>query len=157
MKMIKALFVVPMVLLLLPGAFATQPSSGSGTFTATSGPPHVRSAGGNMIITHSVMFTISGTISGTCTAQERDVMHANGISNFHGSCTLTGKIGDKSGTIVERYSGRGTMASFEGRFVGGQGTAGLAGMHVTGSFKGMSTGEGTIAGTYTLQWHIDPK
>src|SRR6267378_911522 len=71
-KKINAMPIIPLALLLLPGAYAIQPSSGSGTFTATNGAPTARSAGGNMIITHSVMFTITGTIAGT--VRERSEM-----------------------------------------------------------------------------------
>jgi len=49
------------------------------------------------------------------------------------------------------------MNSLEGRFVVGQGTAGLEGFHGVGTFKGTANAEGTTTGTYTLQWHIDPK
>ena len=157
MKKINALLIIPLALLLLPGAYAKQPSSGSGTFTATNGAPHVRSAGGNMIITHSVMFTITGTIAGTCKGQERDVVHADGTLEFHGTCSFTGSAGEKSGTTVDLYNGRGNMASFAGRFVVGHGTGGLEGFHGVGTFKASANGEGGTTGTYTLQWHIDPK
>ena len=156
-KKINALLIIPLALLLLPGAYATRPSSGSGTFTATNGAPTARSAGGNMIITHSVMFTITGAIAGTCKGQERDVVHADGTLEFHGMCTFTGSAGEKSGTTIDRYNGKGTMASFEGRFVVGQGTGGLDGLHGVGAFEASANGEGTSTGTYTLQWHIDPK
>jgi len=156
-KKINALLIIPLALLLLPGAYATRPSSGSGTFTATNGAPTARSAGGNMIITHSVMFTITGAIAGTCKGEERDVVHPDGTTTFHGSCTFTGSAGEKSGTTIDRYNGKASMNSLEGRFVVGQGTAGLEGFHGVGTFKGTANAEGTTTGTYTLQWHIDPK
>src|SRR5438445_10668590 len=126
-KKINAMLIIPLALLLLPGAYATQPTSGSGTFTATNGAPTARLAGGNMIITHSVMFTITGAIAGTCKGQERDVVHADGTLEFHGTCTFTGSAGETSGTTTERYNGEGTIASFAGRFVVGHGTGGLEG------------------------------
>src|SRR5438445_12758792 len=89
-KKINALLIIPLALLLLPGAYATRPSSGSGTFTATNGAPIARSAGGNMIITHSVMFTITGTIAGSCKGQQRAVLHGHGTFDVTGMWTLTG-------------------------------------------------------------------
>lgn len=104
---------LPLVLLLLPAVYATHHGTGSGTFTGSNGTPHVRTAGGNMIITHSVIFTIAGASSGTCAGQERDVFHPRGRVTFQGMCTFTGMVGGKSGTAVERYSGTGSMTSFE--------------------------------------------
>src|SRR5438445_12799611 len=155
-KKINALLIIPLALLLLPGAYATQPRSGSGTFTATNGAPHVRSAGGNMIITHSVMFTITGAIAGTCKGEERDVVHPDGTTTFHGSCTFTGSSGEKSGTTIDRTNGKASMNSLEGRFVVVQGTAGLTELHGVATLQGTATAEVTTTATYTTQCHLEP-
>src|SRR5947209_20387793 len=103
-KKINALLIIPLALLLLPGAYATRPSSGSGTFTATNGAPTARSAGGNMIITHSVMFTITGAIAGTCKGEERDVVHPDGTTTFHGRllCHQDGRSEEHTSELQSR-------------------------------------------------------
>ncbi|OLD02640.1 MAG: hypothetical protein AUJ07_08260 [Crenarchaeota archaeon 13_1_40CM_3_53_5] len=90
------IFLTP--LLLLPIAFATSSSSGSGTYSASSTPTSVRTQNGNTIIDSNVVFTIAGTISGTCTGTERDVVHPNGIVTFRGACTFSGTFAGASGT-----------------------------------------------------------
>ncbi len=157
-KTIKVLLLsLPLVLLLLPAVYATHPGTGSGIFTGSNGTPHVRTAGGNMIITHIVTFTITGASSGTCAGQERDVFHPGGTVTFQGMCTFIRMVGGKSGTAVERFSGTGSMTSFEGRFVIVKGTDGLTNLRGRGTFQGMPTGPDTSTGTYSMQFHFDPK
>jgi len=134
---------------LLPVANASRSSTGTGSFTATSTTMNVRSAGPNTVIDSQSSFTATGFFTGTCVGTTRSVGRSNGQSTAHGSCTFTGTIGDKSGTLVFRLEFTGVGASFQGRFVGVQGSGGLAGVHVSGTFQGMATGMTTSAGTYS--------
>ncbi|HVH14670.1 MAG TPA: hypothetical protein VNA15_02985 [Candidatus Angelobacter sp.] len=130
-------------------ANASKTSTGTGSFTATSNVVNMRSAGPNTVFDSKVSFTATGFFTGTCDGTSHSVSLLNGRSTSHGSCTFTGSIGDKSGTVIFRLQVTGEGASFQGRFVGGQGSGDLAGAHITGTFQGKGTSVTTSAGTYS--------
>src|SRR5712691_6075889 len=137
------------LLLLLPVAYAA-PTSASGSFTVSNSPPTVRTAGGNMILTYDGSFTSTGTFVGTCSGQEVTVLHPDGTANTRATCTFTGTVGDKSGTLMFLTVAQGQGSSFHGHFtLLAGGTGGLASLRGEGSFSGTATGPLTSAGTYT--------
>ncbi len=154
MRKLRALIVLLIALTFVPIfsiAHASRPSNGSGGFTSTSTPTNVRMAGPNTIIHATASFTATGTFAGTCDGTSDAVTLANGRAITHGVCTFTGSVNDKSGTAVFRFQATGQGTSFHGTFVLGDGSGGLAGLHVTGTFQGMATGPSSAMGTYTAQ------
>src|SRR2546428_4780965 len=141
----------PLLLLLLPVAYAA-PTSASGSFTVSNSPPTARAAGGNMILTYDSSFTATGTFVGTCSGQAVTVMHADGTANTRATCTFTGTVGDKSGTAIFPILAPGRGFSLRGHFtILAGGTGGLASLRGEGPFSGSATGPLTSAGTYTGQ------
>src|SRR6266705_3254988 len=137
------------LLLLLPVAYAA-PTSASGSFTVSNSPPTARAAGGNMILTYDASFTATGTFVGTCSGQEVTVVHPDGTANTRATCTFTGTVGDKSGTLMFLTVAQGQGSAFHGHFtLLAGGTGGLANLRGEGSFSGAATGPLTSAGTYT--------
>jgi hypothetical protein len=141
--------------LLAQPASATAPTSGSGTFTIAFGPvTSSRTADGNTFLTVTATEVIAGAITGTATVQFSQVIHASGDSNVNGVITCACTVGGQAGTVEFRFvaSGAGTAANpLEGQFVAQNGTAGLASLHLNGTFRAVGPG-----GTYTVRWHFDP-
>ncbi len=156
MRILKIALLALAFLSLVSVANASKSSTGTGSFTATSNVVNMRSAGPNTVFDSKVSFTATGFFTGTCVGTSHSVSRSNGQSTTHGSCTFTGSISDKSGTVIFRLQATGEGASFQGRFVGGQGSGGLAGLHITGTFQGMGTGVTTSAGTYSAKVHFSP-
>ena len=144
------------LLSLVSVASASKSSTGTGSFTTSSSGVHVRTAGENTVTDAKFTLTITGILTGTCVGTSRAVMLPSGHGTTHGSCTFTGSVGHSSGTAVLRFQATGQGVSFQGRDVIEQGTAGLAGLHATGTFQGMATGATTSAGTYSTNFHFDP-
>src|SRR5256712_12205661 len=138
----------PLLLLLLPVAYAA-PTSASGSFTMNNSPPTAWGAGGNMILTYDSAFTSTGTFVGTCSGQVVTVTHADGTANTKATCTFTGTVGDKSGTVMFHIVAQGRGSSFQGHFTLLAGTGGLASLRGEGPFSGTATGPLTSVGTYT--------
>jgi len=149
MRLLKIAVMVIAILSFVSVANASKSSTGTGSFTATSTVVNMRSAGPNTVFDSNVSFTATGLFAGTCVGPSHSVSLSNGKSTTHGSCTFTGSIGENSGTVIFRIQVMGEGASFQGRFVAGQGTEGLAGVHITGTFQGMGTGPTTSTGTYS--------
>jgi hypothetical protein len=156
MRFLKIALLAVAFLLLLPVANASRSSTGTGSFTTISTPVNVRSAGPNTVFDSKASFTATGFLAGTCVGTTHSVGRSNGQSTTHGSCIFTGSISDKSGTLTFRLEIRGVGASFQGRFVGVQGTGELAGVHISGTFQGMATGMTTSAGTYSASAQSSP-
>lgn len=156
MRFLKIALLAIAFLLMVSVANASKSSTGTGSFTATNNVVDMRSAGPNTVFDSMVSFTATGFFTGTCVGTSHSVSLSNGQSTTHGSCTFTGSIGDKSGTVSFRLQIAGEGASFQGRFVGGQGTGDLAGVHITGTFQGMGTGMTTSAGTYSANVQFGP-
>jgi hypothetical protein len=147
--------------LALPSAEAGRPEPASGQFFPCfnyAGPP--RQVGENVI----VMFNISGSSTGTFTSTstgivgtEMDVVHRDGSITLHGTLLFTGSVnGGPEGTMVFTYEGIGNAVTGHEtlRFVGRQGTGGLAGVHANltaeGDVGAPSPGcDVSGAGTYT--------
>ena len=123
----------------LPRAEAGTPQPASGGFFPCfnyAGPP--RQVGDNLIITFNVTGTSTGTFTGSFVGTEMQVVHSDGSINLHGSLVLTGSIGNSSGTLVFTYEGIGNAVTGHETLhgVGGQGTDGLAGVHVNLTLEG---------------------
>ena len=147
----------------VPLAFPSAEASGpplpaSGGFFPCfnyAGPP--RQVGENLIITFNISGSSNGTFIGSVEGTELDVVHRDGSITLHGTFLFTGSVnGGPEGTLFVTYEGIGnTVTGHETlRFVGRQGTGGLAGVHTN------LTAEGDVgapnpgcdlsgAGTYT--------
>src|SRR5438093_6631121 len=156
MRFFEIVVMVMAILSCVSVANASKSSTGAGSFTATSTVVNMHSAGPNTVFDSNVSFTATGLFAGTCVGPSRSASLSNGKSTTHGSCTFTGSIGENSGTVIFRIQVMGEDASFQGRFVAGQGTEGLAGVHITGTFQGMGTGPTTSAGTDSATGQFTP-
>ena len=140
--------------LLAQPAWATAPTDGSGTFTFAAAVTNSRQADGNTFLILSGTEKIMGTITGVATVQFDQVIHPSGEANIKGLITCACSVGGRSGTTEFRFegSGAGTAASpLEGQFVAQNGSGGLAGLRLDGTFNSVGPG-----GTYTVRWHFDP-
>jgi hypothetical protein len=164
-KILVLALLVLLPLLAVTPAYATRPTIGHGTVTLTSSVMigTSRTAGGNTIAMFKNTFSLTGALTGTAVALERDVMHSSsdrtfitfqGVANFTSS-----NVEGPSGTLVIHYVGINNGTFIHGQFVAGHGTGSFADFHGQGEFSG-KTGtsvEGPApALNYTLKWHIDP-
>src|SRR2546425_9408252 len=162
MKLAALVLVVLLPVLAVTATYATKPTIGSGTVTLEGNPVVVssRTADGNTIATLKNTFLLTGTLTGTAVALERDVTHTSGdrsFTTFHGEANFTASNGEaSSGTLVIRYVGINNGTFVHGQFVivRNSGTDSCADFHGQGSFSGKA-GIG-VAMDYTLKWHIDP-
>ena len=154
-------FLVPLVA--VSTVAAAKPSMGMGTVTLTSSTVLHR----EVLNHHSVLviakntFSVTGNLSGTAVAIERDLMHnvtRDGktvtITTFHGNANFTGTLGGKSGTLVVRYEGRNNSTFIRGTFTVSHGTGQLTGVHGQGRFHGsalLSEGHPSPL-DYTIHW-----
>jgi hypothetical protein len=166
MKIAALLLLALLPLLAVTATYATKPATGSGKVSLVGQPTLVgssRPAGDNTIATFKKTFDLTGTLTGTAKALERDVTHASGdksFTTFHGEANFTGSANGVSGKLVISYVGTRNATFIHGQFVAGNGTGLLADFHGQGSFSGkVGTGAGGMAlpFDYTLKWHIDPK
>ncbi len=127
-------FILLTPLLLLPVTFASSSSSGSGTFSVNSTPTSIRTDDGNTIINSNVVLTIAGTISGTCTGTQRDVINQAGTDTFRGACAFSGTFAGVSGTAQFHYRGTATATSVQGTFRAEDGSGGLDDLEARGTF-----------------------
>jgi hypothetical protein len=144
--------------LTLPSAEAARPELASGQFFPCfnyAGPP--RQVGENVIITFNISGSSNGTFIGSVEGTELDVVHRDGSITLHGTFLFTGSVnGGPEGTLAFTYEGIGNAVTGHEtlRFVGRQGTGGLAGIYAN------LTAEGDVgapnpgcdlsgAGTYT--------
>jgi uncharacterized protein DUF3224 len=125
----------------LPSAEASPPQPASGEFFpcfSFAGPP--RQAGENLIITFNISNwrTSTGTFIGSGEGTELDVVHPDGSITLHGSFLFTGSVDGRSGTMVFSYEGIGNAVTGHEtlRFVGKQGTRGLAGIYANLTAEG---------------------
>ena len=127
--------------LTLPSAEAGgTPLPASGEFFPCfnyAGPP--RQVGENLIITFNISGTSTGTFTGSSiTGTELDVVHRDGSITLHGSILFTGSVNGRSGTMLFTYEGIGNAVTGHEtlRFVGRQGTGGLAGVYANITAEG---------------------
>ena len=122
------------------------------------GPP--RQVGENVIVTFNITGSSTGTFTSTSTGvvgTEMDVVHRDGSITLHGTLLFTGSVnGGPEGTMLFTYEGIGNAVTGHEtlRFVGRQGTGGLAGVHANLTAEGdvgtVSPGcDVSGAGTYT--------
>ena len=158
MKVLKAvLAAAPLLasLLLLPaGASASALPSGSGSFTATGEVISVHQADGNTIVTATEVQALTGVLTGTRVASGTMTFHPDGTFTAHDTGTFTGTIDGRTGSITIRGASSGTGAAGTGQIVGDQGTGGLAGLHLQGTFQPVVTSATTAEGTYSIQYHF---
>src|SRR6266700_4284971 len=148
---------LPLVLsliLLVPMANASIPTSATGSFTATVTITSISQADGNTIITAIETQTLSGFLTGTRIANGVEIIHPDGTFNAHDTGTFTGTVNGMSGTAVITGSSAGIGATGTGQFVIELGTVALAGLHAQGAFQPIVTGPTTVTGTYSLQYHF---
>ena len=100
------------------------------------GPP--RQVGDNLIITFNVSGPATGTFTGSSTGTELDVVHPDGSISLHGTLLFTGSINGRSGTLLLSYEGIGNAVTGHEtlRFVGREGTGGLAGIYANVTAEG---------------------
>ena len=119
-------------------------------------PTGARTADSNTIITANATGALSGALTGTFTEELRQVFHADGTSDFHGTVTCTCTIERMTGTVVLRFEGSGTggsAGSVAGQFTVASATGNLEGLHGQGTFAQTSP---AVAGTYEINMHRDP-
>jgi hypothetical protein len=148
MRIATILFLLPLALLFVPAVFATAPQTGTGGFTIAMSNRQTRTAGGNTIITHDDVLTVTGIISGTCTGSETDIAHADGTANGHGTCDFTGMVNEKNVSATFQFNIVNKGTSFIGHF----GTTHNSGVHIQGTFQPT----GPTTGTYTVNFHFNP-
>jgi len=162
MKIAALVLIVLLPVLAVTATYATKPTIGTGTVTLVGKPVVVssRTAGDNTITTLKNTFHLTGALTGTAVALERDVTHASSdksFTTFQGEANFTNSNGEaSSGTLVIHYVGINNGTFVHGQFVivGNSGTGSFADFHGQGSFSGKA-GIG-LAMAYTLKWHIDP-
>jgi hypothetical protein len=158
MKIAALVLVVLLPVLAVTATYATKPTIGTGTVTLVSSTPigSSRTAGGNTITTLKNTFHLTGALTGTAVALERDVTHASSdksFTTFQGEANFTSSNGEaSSGTLVIHYVGINNGTVIHGQFVAGSGTGSMADFHGQGEFSGKAG----MALNYTLKWHIDP-
>jgi hypothetical protein len=146
--------------LMLPSAEAGPPGPASGGFNPCFVITNVQQAGPNTIITFNVTVTATGTLTGSLTGTELDVVHPDGSITLHGTSLMTGSInGGRSGTLLFTYTGIGNINTGHEslRWVGRQGTDGLAGVHAEGTIEGdlvPASGDCNVAGAGTYNGQI---
>ncbi len=153
MKTTRALFLIPLALLLLPVSYAATPTTGTGTFTLVSATTtSARTADGNTIITQNLMFTIAGAETGNIAFHGTTVVLSTGNSVAFGTGTLAGSVLGRSGTIVFRAEDTAEAGVANGQFVflSGTGTGELANLHGQGMFQfGGTTGTYSVTAIFT--------
>jgi Protein of unknown function (DUF3224) len=153
-----ALAALPLLasLLVLPaGVSASSSSPGSGNFTATGEIISVHQADGNTIVTATEVQALTGTLTGTRVASGTMTFHPDGTFTAHDTGTFTGTIDGRTGSITISGASTGTGNIGTGQIVGDQGTGGLAGLHLQGTFQPMVTSATTAEGTYAIRFHFD--
>lgn len=142
------------VLLLPANAGATEPISGGGTFTVTS--TEITSTqvtdDGDVILTILVTSTLTGIMEGTTVAEERAVVHPDGLITVNTFDTFTGTVNGIAGTAVFRVVGViDATGALTGQFSIFGGTGGLANLRGQGTIEGVGD-----VGTYAVDIHFDP-
>jgi hypothetical protein len=160
MKIAALVLIVLLPVLAVTATYATKPAMGSGTATLSHrtmvGSP--RPAGDNTITTFKETFDLTGTLTGTAKALERDVTHASSertFITFQGEANFTSSSGEaQPGKLVIHYVGINNGTFIHGQFVAGNGTGSFADFHGQGEFSGKVAM--MLVLKYTLQWHIEP-
>ena len=147
------------VFVLTPAPAAAEAASGQ-FFSCFNYAGRPRQVGENVIVTFNISGSSTGTFTSTSTGvvgTEMDVVHRDGSITLHGTFLFTGSVnGGPEGTMLFTYEGIGNAVTGHEtlRFVGRQGTGGLAGVHANltaeGDVGAASPGcDVSGAGTYT--------
>lgn len=88
-----------------PAVTSAGPPKASGTWVDCNFAPLVREAGPPTIVTVGITQDFSGTLNGTYTGSERDVIQGDGSATFQDGGIFTGTIAGRSGTATFRYDG----------------------------------------------------
>jgi len=162
MKTIKLLIFLPIALLLVFPAHATQHSTATGTVSGNSGSTITerRIADNNTFVTATGMLSFSGGILGEGPTTTTGVIHnSTGIAQVKVDMEFSGTVmGSQPGTmeilLIGVFTGFGTPATtLEGHLVLNDGTEGLAGIHGEGTLVATSIESGI---TYSVNIHFDP-
>jgi hypothetical protein len=149
-----ALPVLASLLLLPAGANASTLSAGSGSFTTTGEVISVRQADGNTIVTATEVQILTGALNGTRLATGIQIFHPDGTFTAHDSGTFTGTVGGRTGTIIVSGASTGVGNIGHGQIVGDQGTGGLAGLHLQGTFQPVIISATEADGSYSIHFHF---
>ena len=131
-------------------AQASDPVSGSSTFTISFVPVVERTADGNTMIDYTFVMNTAGIVDGTRICSGELLIHADGSFNTENSGIFTGIIAGKSGTAEMSFWGSGTFASAGGNLTVTHGMDGLAGVHADGKVSGSATDPTTFVGTISF-------
>ncbi len=106
-----ALLTIPsmaIITMLLPVAYATAPSTATGSFTFTSSTiAFEKCADGNTCFLLSAAGTATGTFTGSFTiSNSPNVIHKDGTGEFRGDLICTCSVSGHSGTIVFHLHGK---------------------------------------------------
>jgi hypothetical protein len=151
-----ALVAAALAVLTLPAdAGATAPISGSGTFTRTSAITTSTQVtdDGSVILTQQVTVTYTGIMDGTTAAEQRVVIHPDGVITVTTLVTFTGTVDGIAGTAVFHGVGHASAATgaFTGQFTFIDGSGGLTNLRGQGTIEGVGG-----AGSYTVGIHFAP-
>ena len=149
-----ALPVLASLLLLPASANASTLSSGSGSFTTTGEVISVRQADGNTIVTATEVQILTGALNGTRLATGIQIFHPDGTFTAHDSGTFTGTVSGRTGTIIISGASTGVGNIGNGQIVGDQGTGGLAGLHLQGTFQPVIISATEADGSYSIHFHF---
>jgi hypothetical protein len=143
------------LLLLVPGAYASPPVTGSGTFNATVATETVvHSDNGNTLYQFTGQDDFTGTETGTGPFTLSLLVHSSGADTGSGTITCSCTVGGQTGTINIQFTSSGTFGgSGDGHFED-TGSGGLAGYHGVGVFQFVTTATG-FTGPYQIQYHFD--
>lgn len=153
-----AFFALPLLasLLLVPAsANASTLESGTGSFTATGTVTSVKHVDGNTIVTATEVQPLTGVLTGVRVAEGITIFHANGTFEAHDTGTFTGTVDGKTGTLTISGASSGAGSTGDGTIVGYNGTGGLAGLHLHGTFQPVITGPTTAEGPIQVQYHFE--
>lgn len=146
--------IIPVV---VSSANAAKPTVGMGTVALVHSQvlsTHQVSAHTTIVVAKNT-FMVTGPLSGTAIAIERDVMHTTEktvMTTFHGMANFTGTLDGKSGMLVIIYQGINNGTFIRGHFEASHGTGDLAGAHGSGHFEGSAT----APLNYSIRWTIAP-
>jgi hypothetical protein len=157
---LKALPLVGIILLTawLP-AYATTPTEVSGDFDYEPTIVYDEYRGGNWFVWATDVEEWSGDLDGTATSEYLAIFHRSGVATFSGQGVFVGSVmGSDVGTLEYQITGilKAGATEWEGNFVMGRGTGGLANAHVEGTWWGPGWPGPSPMCSYQGLVHFDP-
>ena len=111
------------------------------------------------LVVTKITFSVTGALTGTAVAIEKDLMHnvtkmgRHIISTqLHGLANFTGTLGGMTGTLRISYDGINNSTYIRGHFTLFAGTGQLAGVHGSGPFHSTANMGSTI--DYSIRWTV---